>query len=429
MNLSDLKKYVGNVIDYDATSNPTYDDQLARIISDAYERIYTEKPWTFCQKDVEIVARPDIPNLNIGVTNGSSTMTHAGQLDSTMDGQQIELDGVEYTIAFVRDATFAYLTEDYRGATATVTSKVIFRFLDLPADCVTVMNVAHRTNQITPSDPGMMVALTRYEDEFYNLPLGQTGEPRYWVPQDPVYISPPSVAPTFATRAVTAKGDRTIELAVAHEWAGRSSGLSPVSIQTLTANEDLNWSTGSIPNETGYYRVIYVRFPNDGFKGFYRFRDFTTTAFQIPPSGVGTIQLDTSTGVGAVNTDRLPFDNPRFYGDGGMRERIRLHPRQAEQQTYTVRYMARPRPLVEDTDTPSIPAAHRIVIAYKALENLLMKADNPSQSQLFAKRAEQEILKMERRYLVTPARRVMIGNFTTPGSYRFNRFTRLTKVP
>jgi hypothetical protein len=58
-----------------------------------------------------------------------------------------------------------------------------------------------------------------------------------------------------------------------------------------------------------------------------------------------------------------------------------------------------------------------------------MKADSPAQSQLYAKRSEQEILKMERRYLIEPARRIVKGNFTTPGSFRFNRFTRLTKVP
>jgi hypothetical protein len=252
VNLSDLKQYVGNVIDYDPTANPTYSDQLGRIISDAYERIYTEKPWTFCQKEAEIEARPDITGLTIPVTNGSATLAHGGVLDSTMDGQTIELDGVEYTIAYVNNATFAYLTEDYLGVTsAGVTAKVVFRYLDLPADCVTVMNVATRSNSITPEDPGMMAALTRYEDEFFNLPLGETGVPRFWVPHDPIYISSPSVAPVVATRAELLKGDRTIELAVAHEWGGRSSGLSPFLSVTLNANEDINWTVSTIPNTSG----------------------------------------------------------------------------------------------------------------------------------------------------------------------------------
>ena len=75
MNLSDLKQYVGNVIDYDPTANPAYSDQLGRIISDAYERIYTEKPWTFCQKEVELEAKPDVTGLTIGVSFGSATIT------------------------------------------------------------------------------------------------------------------------------------------------------------------------------------------------------------------------------------------------------------------------------------------------------------------------------------------------------------------
>ena len=430
MNLGDLKQYVSNVTDYDATANPTYDKELTQIISDAYERVYTEKPWLFAQKSVDIEAKPDVTGLTIGVSFGSATITHSSTLDSTMDGAIIELEGVEYIIAYVKDTSFAYLTEEYRGTTGSGTdSKVIFRYLDLPADCVSVMNVSHRTNAVTPSDPGMMVALTRYEDEFYNLPLGETGTPRYWLNQDPLYISSPSVAPVVATRAELLKGDRTIELAVAHEWGGRSSGLSPSLSVTLTANEDIDWTVGLIPNSTGYQRVVYVRFPNDGFKAWYKFADKSGTPVSIPPTGIGTLQLDTSTESGAVNTDKLPFIAPRFQGDGGMRERIRLHPRQAENTVFTVRYMARPRPLIEETDTPDIPAAHRIIIAYKALENLLMKADSPAQSQLYAKRSEQEILKMERRYLITPARRIVKGDFTTPGSFRFNRFTRLTKVP
>jgi len=429
MNLRDLKNYVGNVIDYDPTANDTYSDQLARIISDAYERIYTEKPWTFCQKDVEITARPDVTFTAISVTNGNDQILHGGQLDSSMDGQIIDLAGVEYTIAYVRDATFAYLTVAYEGTTGNVDGKVVFRYLDLPADCVSVMNVAHRTNQITPEDPGMMFALTRYEDEFYNLPLGETGQPRYWVPADPVYIASPATAPTFSIRAVANKGQRTIEVAVAHVWAGRYSGLSPVATQTLAPNQDIDWNPVFVPNETGYYRQVFIRFPNNGFKGWYRFADYLTGEFEVNPTGVTTLEFDTSTDTSAVTTDFLPLSRPRFYDDGGMRERIRLHPRQAEEQVYTVRYMARPRPLVEDTDTPDIPAAHRIIIAYKALENLLMKADSPAQSQLYAKRAEQEILKMERRYLIAPARRINKGNFTTPGSYRFNRYSRLTKVP
>ena len=112
-----------------------------------------------------------------------------------------------------------------------------------------------------------------------------------------------------------------------------------------------------------------------------------------------------------------------------MRERFRLHPRQAEETTYTVRYLARPKPLVESTDTPDIPAAHRVVIAYLALVQILFKADNAAQSALYEKRADQEILKMERRYLIEAARRIVIGNFNTAGQNRFNRWGSLTHTP
>ena len=428
MNLGDLKQYVSNVTDYDATANPTYDKELTQIISDAYERVYTEKPWLFAQKSVDIEAKPDVTGLTIGVSFGSATITHSSTLDSTMDGAIIELEGVEYIIAYVKDTSVAYLTEEYRGATGSGTdSKVIFRYLDLPADCVSVMNVSHRTNQVTPEDPGMMVNLSRYEDEMYNLPLGETGTPRFWVTCDPVYISPPFRPPTLATRAVSGKGDRTIEVAIAHEWAGRSSGLSPFTTVTLTPSEDIEWDAVSLPNNTGLYRTLYVRFPNDGFQAWYNFSDYSTSVRTVNPVGGVTLQYDTSTGTSPVNTDRLPYQNARFQSDGGMRERFRLHPRQAATQTFTVRYLARPLPLVEESDTPNIPAAHRLVVAYKALETLLMKTDAPAQSQLYAKRAEKEMMAMGRKYLLSPSRRITKGDFTSAGVSRFNRFTPLTR--
>lgn len=189
MDLQALRDYATNVLDYDATANPTYKAQLDRLLTDAYERIWSEKPWQFAQRDVVQIARPDA-TVDVSATNGSIALTHTGDLIvGQMDGQIIEIEGVEYTIAYVLDATNAYLTEPYQGATGDgAGSTVIYRFIDLPADCQMIMNVAHRTNSITPEDPGMMVALTRYEDEFYNLALGERGVPRYWVPQDPVTI-------------------------------------------------------------------------------------------------------------------------------------------------------------------------------------------------------------------------------------------------
>lgn len=428
MDLQALRDYSTNVLDYDATANPTYKAQLDRLLTDAYERIWSEKPWQFAQRDVVQIARPDA-TVDVSATNGSVNLTHTGDLIvGQMDGQIIEIEGVEYTIAYVLDATNAYLTEPYAGATGDgAGSTVIYRFIDLPADTQMIMNVAHRTNSITPEDPGMMVALTRYEDEFYNLALGERGVPRYWVPQDPVTIPAPlSAAGVAVVAALPGRGVRTVEIAMANEWAGRSSGLSKPTVLTLSDTEEVTLTPSTIGNNTGLYRVYYLRSPDLGLDAWRRITDGSGQTFVAPPGGV-TLAPNTSVTFLTAQNYRLNF--PRYQGDGGMRERYRLYPRQAEEQKYTVRYLARPRPLVEPPDTPDIPAAHRVIIAYLALVQLLMKSDNAAESALYQKRADNEILKMERRYLIDAARRIVIGDFSVAGQQRFNRFGPLRQIP
>lgn len=427
MDLQALRDYATNVLDYDPTANPTFRAQLDRLLTDAYERIWSEKPWNFAQRDAGITARPDA-TAAIGATAGSSTLSHAGALlVGVMDGQVIEIGGEEYTIAYVRSGVLAYLTEPFRGTTGAYTATVIFRFIDLPADAQMVMNVAHRTNEITPSDPGMMVALTRYEDEYYNLPLGEVSIPRYWVPQDPMTVPAP-LTPSGVVTVVAApgKGIRTIEIAMANEWGGRSSGLSQATTLTLSDTQEVTLTPGVIPNSTGLYRVYYLRSPDLGLYAFRRVTD-TVGVSAVAPNGGVTLTPDTS--VTNLTNQSYTLTAQRYQGDGGMRERFRLHPRQDAEYTYTVRYLARPRPLVESTDTPDIPAAHRVVIAYLALVQLLMKSDNAAESALYEKRASNEILKMERRYLIDAARRIVIGNFNTAGQNRFNRWGSLTHTP
>lgn len=424
MDLQALRDYATNVMDYDPTANPTYKDQLDRLLTDAYERIWSEKPWSFAQKDVVQTALPDAP-ATVGATNGSFTITHAGQLIvGVMDGQIIDIDGEEYTIAYVRTAVLAYLTEPYRGITAAYDATVIFRFLDLPAETQMIMNVSHRSNSVTPEDPGMMVALARYEDEYYNLPLGETGTPRYWVPQDPVTIPAPGTAIGVSVIVVApGQGTRTIEIAMANEWAGRSSGLSRAATLSLSDTQAITLTPAVIPNGSGLYRVYYLRSPD---LGLYAWRKITDTAGATAVAPNGGVTLTPDTTLTFLTSQAYVLSYPRYQNDGGMRERYRLHPRQAEETKFTVRIMNRPRPIVESTDTPDIPAAHRVVIAYRALIQLLMKSDNPSESALYEKRSNNEILKMERRYLINAARRIVIGDFSVAGANRFNRWGSLT---
>ena len=88
--------------------------------------------------------------------------------------------------------------------------------------------------------------------------------------------------------------------------------------------------------------------------------------------------------------------------------------------------MQNPPAMVEDNDTSAVPPDQRMVIAYKALADILMKHDNMTQSELYRRRFDEELLRLEKRYLISPSRRIVKGNWLAnmePNS--FSRFTTL----
>jgi hypothetical protein len=136
----------------------------------------------------------------------------------------------------------------------------------------------------------------------------------------------------------------------------------------------------------------------------------------------------TFTGLRTVDLEGLEslFDNPRMLEADGFVQRIRLYPRQDQDYVFTVRYMKRHQPMVEDGDVSSIPPDQRMLLAYWALADVLMKHDNMTQSELYRRRADQMLLRLERRYLITPSKRIVKGNWLAnmePNS--FSRFSTL----
>ena len=195
MRLVDLRNMIANIVDYDPAVD-TYRQQITDLINDSYYRLYTTKQFTFAQKETIVKAYKDI-ELNVispGTTTAQLTLAVGVTPAPThWEGQVIEIDGVEYEIAWVQNTTTLWLTTDtpsYATAT-TFAAKIKFRYLDLPTDCVSIMNVVKRSMALTPQEPGMFTALARYEDEYYNLPLDEVNLPNFWVPYDEYHVSTP----------------------------------------------------------------------------------------------------------------------------------------------------------------------------------------------------------------------------------------------
>lgn len=422
-----LREYVANVLDYDP-DNETYRRQIDRLLNEADRAICLAKPFTFTNKVVEINAYKDVSGT-ITFANGSTTIsTGSAFFLDWMVNQELEVDGVTYTIVQVNTGgTTAFIERDFEGTSGAQSATVINRYLDLPVDCTSVLNVARRSNTRTPDDPGLLSPLSRYEDEWYNLPLGEVNLPIYWMNYDAAYIEGPRKNYELTTAATSGAGSRTVEVTSTYIRGGRES--SHGQIQTLTLTDAQNLVVDPVANtaNTGLFKRYYFRVPALGYNEFRLLDDPNNVGqpMELEPADTTARTITVLTQTNLENSESL-YRLPRMQNADGFVQRIRLYPRQDKDYVFTVRYMQNHRPMVEDGDTSSIPPDQRMVIAYMALADILMKHDNPTQSELYRRRADEILMRLERRYLITPARRIVKGNWLAnmePNS--FSRFTTL----
>tara|TARA_R100000773_G_C4221230_1_gene120287 strand:- start:7108 stop:8391 length:1284 start_codon:yes stop_codon:yes gene_type:complete len=404
MRLVDLRNMIANIVDYDPAVD-TYRQQITDLINDAYYRLYTEKQFTFAQKETIVKAYKDI---EVNVTTANPT---TAQLDfapgvtpipTHWAGQVIEIDGTEYEIAWVETTTRMWLTTDTPNLTAatTYTAKIKFRYLDLPSDCVSILNVAKRSMTLTPQEPGMFTALARYEDEYYNLPLDEVNLPNYWVPYDEYHVSTPRAVKSLTPAGGATGTSVTLNVSMSYVYAGRESALS--AFTTITTDlPNLTVGFTVLPNRTGYYRKVYVSNPSLGWKGERCLTVSGSTTNLIPVTSSGATFNIAHT----IFEDNFEFETKPYTAIDGNTQRIRLYPRQDQDYNITIRYMFRPQPLVNDNDTPEMPSSSHHILAYMALRELFVKLDNLPQANMYERKVAQEMVKLEQRYLTQIPRR------------------------
>ena len=400
MRLVDLRDMVANIVDYDPSVD-TYRNQITDLLNDAYYSLFSTKPFTFAQKEQIVKAYADVSiTVNTGNPVTAELTYTLASIPYHWEGQIIEIEGVEYTIAWVRAGSM-FLTEVPAGlaVSSAYSGKIKFRYLDLPQDCISIMNVAKRSMTLTPQEPGMFTALARYEDEYYNLPLDEVNLPHYWIPADEYHVVSPKKVGNITNTGGWAPAAIDIEIAMSYVYAGRESALSTATV--LTADKvNLNITFDVLPNISGYYRKIYIKNNASGYKGFRTIP--TGTTFLINPAATG----------GPTFVYSLPsfdsafeFDSDPYTESDGTTQRIRLYPRQDSDYNITVRYMYKPNPLVNDNDTPEFPSSSHQILAYMALKEIFVKLDNLPQANLYERKAAQEMIKLEQRYLTQIPRR------------------------
>lgn len=420
-----LREYVANVLDYDPT-NPTYQRQVDRLLNEADRRICTEKLYTFAQVISDVKVRAD-RTVTVAIASGGSITGPAGTFEPDMAGHVIKFGETEYQIAWVLSGTQAYLTTEPPTAAAQLAT-ILQRYVFVPQDCVQIVSLARRSNALTPTNPGQLSPITQYEDEWNNLPLGETGTPEVWVPANPVGVRAPKVGVSTATTSALSQGVRTIEVGVVHRFADYYSAVGDVQTISLLATQKLTVTPSSpIPNTTGLYRCVYLRAPAHGLNDWRPALD-SATSEPVSLSPAVTVATTVKTSLSHLQSESYYVED-RLTSPSGTCDRIRLYPRQSEDMTLQLRVLADHRPMVEDNDTSIIPPAHRMVIAYRALYEVLVKHNNPTLAELYRKRYDYNLLQLERRYLSQPSRR-MVKGFMSPsrvpsGPFRRRKLVRL----
>lgn len=434
MNLQEIRQYIANIIDYDPTANKEYTEQIDNIINHHYRMLFSVKAFTFAQKETKIEVYTDTSRTASGTYVLAMKLTI---VDSTTDlpkwieGNIVEINGVEYDVLF-RDPIV--LTRFFIAASMAVFTglNITFkeRFIRLPIDCVSLLQVGRRSNTISPTDVGRFVPLTRYEDEYYNLPLDEVNIPNYWIMQDSISMKTPTVAPAIsAVPAVAGQGIRTVRVAQTYlKWDvnGKEnemeSGLSLSSNAiTLSDTEKLRINVPVLPSRIPFARNIYIYNANDvqDFKGVY-------FVAQVPVGGGGNLDIDfTQT---SFDTGLFVLENDRYTFYEGYNQQLRLYPRQSTDFNLSVRYVYRPPRLQEDTDTPEIPQSHHLILAYACLMDVLNKHDNTALAGIYRRKYERELIKMEQRFLTQKPRRFVKGFMKESGVDTVPMWTPLKRI-
>lgn len=394
MNLAEMRAMVGSIVDYDPNVQ-TYKDEVNRVLNELYLDFFTDRPWKFAQETEELQIFKDVEITGVTIAAGQSyvELLIVNPFLDWMEGAIAEITGAtaaadngEYTVVKSTDgAARAYLDGFVATNTETVTVKMKQRFIDMPEDCSEVMSIGVRSP--TEGTNTHFDYLSRFRDEELSLLLSSTGLPTDWLIYDDATQTQPVIAPTLAVNAAGTLGAGLHHVKYVFIHKGRKSAPSPDATVTLGAADSIDISalqdTGA---NSGILKRAYIRTPDS--MAYYAMNPATADAGETTPTITGASLITDY----LVNADRLS-ENDGHY------KRVRLYPRQDTDYLIEVRFVFRPDRLLEDTDVPEFPPDHHRYLVYRACQELFVKHDNLQHSELYRRKADTELLRIENLYL------------------------------
>ena len=445
MNLADLRAFMGNLLDYDPT-NVTYTSQLTDLLNDAQTRILTDRPWSFSIVEEDVETRTDVA-VSLACTNGSSQATGSGfplsasavRPGSAFDGATVRIDGREYEIAYVVNATTLHFTTQFVGASATYATSVRQRQVYMPSDTMTVESVLDMTDAL----PRSQAQLSKWVRDDVQLDPDQLGTPTAFMPSQSRRVrAPRAVTGVSIVSPGAGRGVRTLQVYMVNVRApgtsspveypaqfsgGFESALSPPSTFVLSDTQELSLVPETLNNRTGLYRRYYFTCTAEGIDAPVRLADASSKVDTVSPAGTVTLSPDTRLSV--LQSQAFGEASVRYRSTGGVYRAFELYPHPSNNARMRLRRLMAPQDMKEDHDVPLVPQAYAQVIAYAAMEQLCLKHDNAALAQVYARKKVALYQAMEARYLKGVPRRIIKGEAYTNARFYPNPFGPLSFTP
>jgi hypothetical protein len=424
VNLSQMLSMAGSILDY-SPDVPSYRAELRRFINQAYKELFSNDVWLFAQREDHLTIYPDLSIEGLSIVIGADGNAQLQDPLSRalfrprMAGYIIEFTAsggpvaapFELQVRIVMDGNNLVLEDkngrdvsgaSYAGTGMNVTIKQ--RYIDMPLDCVDVLSV---TLRYPSQERQPFYNLTRWEDEAWMLNMDLIARPTNFVLAEDVIVPAPVITPVLnnlgaVANTVPVAGDW--DVVYVHSLGERLSAPSPNStVVTFTATDGMSVSgmqNNGSDDSTGLQKKVYVRSPDsDAF-------------YEVQTPQVKESVTTTGSPNGLAISTSYQLSQYRMPEHEGIYKRIRMYPRQDEELTITVRYLARPFRLLDDGDIPMFPPEYHQLLVFRCCEQLFIKHGNGPLAELYRERAEAVLARMQKRYKTTRSQMMVKGNFT-----------------
>jgi hypothetical protein len=387
--LSAIIQAIKDELSYDPKAKAYY-NSLARRIQRAYEEVLDCEPWLFSQKTASVPVLKTITGSASQRVSATLSINQRrvqaiggytfpipvlGALFVDQSGTEHRIIGREPNVIFLNSS----LTQDIGSFTDSTNWSIRFDRVVLPADCKEVMGIMDRNSD----GLGRIIYVTRRQEEMAWMDKDDTSQPQFYIEDDMLTVSPPTVGPKVTATTGGSLPPRTFEYCYTIFYAGRESAPSPPARVTTTATnnrvqvtalEDVRYVDGTGAFfESGILRRVYRR-------------DVTNDGAWVLIEAVGS----NVTSSPFLNDDKLL---PLYAGDReglihlnipSVYQTIRPWQTPDTDRTWTVRYRYEPPPLVADNATSILPRPYHSLLTYRVLADLLSGGESA---------------KFERRYL------------------------------